>query len=587
MVFHGPLFCFDTPCYGHLGVLVRQNTEVTVLHLAIRNKGTVDRRFLELAGLSKKKGKDVGKKGYKGSGTKMAAIAAARSGLRTAISSSDAKGRYFLFVTANPLVIEDGETVTKTSRVEYHYWRLEGDKAVQDLVYETDFVTDGFEDWSSPIGNDGNPVFKIVREHFCNGFDADQDFTLEVFEAAPSLLFAPPGETVVYIEYTEQVRAIVEDLVRYFKFPHADGPIAAVENVGEVWPKSDPNTTRLFIRGVLVACRNEPTHATLFDYSLENRDLLSEDRVPKSEDAYAKHLAHFLLRLRDESFVDYLLEQMREGRAQFELTALASIVPYGGKVSQESKDFWLGAVRRVFGERVVVPSFTAEYSNLEAEQMRKYVIVGRANPDLCKVLRMLGVPSADAVVPKSFDERIEQVRFDAMPQSSRETFYRAFALFAKYFPTYAKDYAVAFFRAKREKDEVIANIAGFAGSAEGAYKEIWLKVDQKGRLPDEADVLETLVHEARHCVSQAHDHERKFVDVADTDIVKIIYRNEGKVLYRGLREVGSWGNPNSEPLFVGQPRLPPLQQSDPHDTLELDLDGVIFLPEKDEDGKIR
>jgi len=526
-------------------------------YIAIWNKGQLTREYVEYTGLSTKKGEDTGRIGFKGSGTNLAAIAAVRRDMSAAVSSTDAKGRFYLRFDAEDVeIVHKGRSRTVKELV-YRYWKLVDDRPVEAEVLRTKHVIDGFADWDGPIGCDGNKEFKIVREHVCNAFDEDQDFKVTVVNEH-ELVFAPPGETVVYLRFTEGVRKIFDSWDRYFKFSLRDAaPHVRVDGIGTIWTKSEKGVNRMFIRGVLAGCSMHEYDRCLFDYSLDDRSLLSEERILKSEYEYKTQVGKLLLGLTDDGLIGKIVEHIHGGKTPYEIDALAS-VHRDDTTFRSGCERWrraFGAFYAPNGGQIAVHS-SVPYADAEAAQLYGFVVVGAGNPRLCQFLRHLGFPSTESVVPKEFQDKIEQVPFSALSFSGKEKFRLAFAYHAKHLPDYAA-IPIAFFRAKREDDEKIRCIAGFCGFGERRFKEIWIKVDADGNLPGDGespgDVNRTLAHESWHCVSQAGDHERAFVAVADKDIVMAILRHEREPLFDPKTPVRGWGDPDAKPRFVPMP----------------------------------
>lgn len=538
-----------------------ENTEKLTVQqfIAIRNKGTLARRLIELVGLSKKRGKDTGKIGFKGSGTKLAATASVRSRLATSMSSTDSRGQYYLQFTSAPVTIEEDGYVIRSEEVVYRYWKLEHGKPVSDGILETRFVTDGFADWDTPIGHDGNRAFKIVREHICNAYDEDPLFS---FHEVPDthLNFAPAGETVVYIQLTKDVRAVFDNLGRYFKFLSHNVPVMSVLGVGSIWPKSDPNSSRRFIRQVLAGCETDAEDRSLYDYSVDDRMLLSEERILNNEHGFKMRVGRLLLYLRDSALAERMLVQIYAGNAPFEADALATIDAFDLSFLA-GKAFWRKIVNDVFGGSIAVHSAN-EYANLEAAQMYGHNVIGMGNVSLRNFLLRLGFPLTESLIPRDIMQHIVQVAFEDLSYDGMKMFTEAHSYFAKHYPDYAR-IPVAFFRPKRENSPEVANHAGFSGSGTGHFKEIWIKVNKDGSFPSVADLIATLGHEARHCVSKAHDYERRFMHFADRDIVMSVLRHEGIPHYDPQTRVRGWGT-----------HVPPIFVPTPDELLDLDLEDL-------------
>jgi hypothetical protein len=497
-----------------------------VQYLKISNRGTVNRKFLELIGLSSKRDKmhDLSVIGFKGSGTKLAAVAALRLGLKVAIASSDHFGRYLLSYDVEEVDIGGGQMVKQIVFNYDPYGTRDG--AEYALRYPSQMTIDAFADWDEAIGDDDKDAFKVLREFVCNASDSGEyDFAL-----ADQPECAEEGRTVVYLLYTDKVQAVFRNPERYFKFVYAKKPaepLFADAAIGEIYPRSDSLRTRLFVLGVLVDCTSYSWRSSIFDYSLFKKTLISEERVIKSYHEYTAELGKLFGALTDSALAARILLSVEQRQGMIEESALGSV----SKVSASARPAWLEAAAAVFGPKIAVASGNQQIDN-DAHQVYGYHIIARGNISLAHFLRKVGVPDAKLIVPAVVEEsEYRLVRYDGLDEASRERFQLAFRLFAGYFPESARLPIVLY----EPLSERLKACAGFAGSGTECFEEIWIAAVSATELTSVDSLLRTLVHEARHCQTRAGDYERPFVNKADEEIARIILAEAGLPGFTGFR----------------------------------------------------
>lgn len=490
-------------------------------HFKISNRGSLNRKFLELIGLSTKRDRiaDNSVIGNKGSGTKLSAVAALRLGLTTGITSNDGMGSYYLVFDTEEIDV-DG---TKASQVFFHYYLAEKDEKGdwKRSRFPSGWVAEAFPDWDKPVGADDKKSFKIVREHVCNAYDEDKGFAWEIVDKTT---FAKKGETAVYLPYTDEIASIFRTPERYFKFLSTHKPHATVADIGEIWPKSEDGKTRLFLLGVLVDCAAEGTRSSLFDYSLYNKHLLSEERILKSAGMYTYWLGKLFAKLAHPGIARAILEGVRVGAASLEEYALGTTA--SETMTPAVKKVWLAAAHAVFGPAIVLPSQN-DVVNSDVVQMYKRTLVTCGDSGFKRFLEAVGVPKADVIFPTNPEERLEFVAFDDLSKESRTRFLVAFRIFAEHFPDRV-GLPIVFYN---PLDESMKAMTGFAGHGNTCFEEIWIATKSRTSLPEMTSLLLTLVHESRHCVTRAYDKDRDFVARADADLLAEILRSAGYVRY--------------------------------------------------------
>ncbi len=486
-------------------------------YVVITNRGSLNRRYLEMLGVSTKRDQVANSAviGNKGTGKKFSAVASLRMGLATSITSNDEAGSYYL--TFIPYPIDIGGV--KIRQVVYRYFTQEKDESGEwkRSNVPSNLTVESLQDWDKPIGSDDKKSFKMLREHIIDACDEDKAFTCELAEQTT---FAPPGMTRVYLTYTDEIKEILQTPERYFKFMSTARPKVVVSDIGEIWPKSDANNTRHFLLGVLVDCTNDASRTTIFDYSLYNKDLLSEERLLKSSDTYRYWVGKLFARLLDPLIMRVLFQGVCTDAAQFEQACFGTTAKE--PMADEVKKGWLDAAHAVFGKKIALPS-KRDVVNSDVQQIYGYTLVTAGDTAFKKFLAAVGVPEAETIFPVNPSERLEFVGYKEFDRESRVAFLEAFSVFAERYPASAK-IPIVFFH---PLDESMRAMAGFAGYDDTVFKEIWIATTSRTSLPSMESLLKTLVHETRHCVTRSHDKDRKFVAKADADLLAEILRSAG------------------------------------------------------------
>ena len=492
-------------------------------YLKISNRGSLNRKYLELIGLSTKRAlkADESVIGHKGSGTKLSAVAALRLNLGVAISSTDYLGRYLL--TFDLVDIDVDGTKAKQIYFNYAATPAGGDKPVLQR-YPSGMVIEAFQDWDASIGNDDKMSFKVLREFVCNAIDADKTFRWDVVDR-PEL--APPGETAVFLRFTDEIQEIFKEIGRYFKFMAGIDPIFTVPTVGSIYPKSEPGErgnlirkqrpakTRLFVQGVLVDCDESYWRLSLFDYSMHEKTLVSEERIIKSFTDYLMAMAKLFGQLTDANIAKNILSSAVTHHAKLEEQALGQMT----EMTAASMKTWVAVAIGLFGPNLAVSSGNSTIDK-DCDQIYGFNVIGSGSSYLRHFFAALGFPKAEDIVPTQATMQYALVAYKDLDTDSRERFQQAFQRFATYFPERA-GLPIVFYH---PLDENFRKLAGFSGIGDTKYKEIWIAAATPTTLVgSEEDLFHTLLHEGRHCETKADDYERSFVRRADREVIGLIY----------------------------------------------------------------
>lgn len=508
-------------------------------YVKISNRGSLNRKYLELIGFTTKRESvdDESVIGNKGSGTKLAAVAALRLDLDVAIASTDSYGRYLLKFDVEDVDVGDGVTARQ---IFFRYANRIGDGPSKIVRYPSGMVIQAFQDWDRVIGDDRMASFKVLREFVCNAIDADKEYRIDIVDRQEP---APVGETVVYLKYTEEIRQMLFDhelAPRYFKFLGRQKPVVAVPGLGAIYPKSDPDASRLFILGVLVDCSDDWWRTAVFDYSMSAKSLISEERIIKNVYDCMNELAKLFGRLVHRHVMANILAAASTGKAEFEANVLGRVHAF----TEASKAAWLETVHGLFGDKIAVASGNKVIDN-DCEQIYGLKPVGGSNSHVKEFLKSLGIPKAEDIVPSKLE--YDLVSFFALDEGSRKRLRTAFALFAKYFPERAHLPIILY----HPLDAKLRRLLGFTPmSGERKYQDIWLATKTPTTLGSVQEIFETLVHESRHCLTKVDDYDRVFVRQAERDVATVIFRGEGIAAFDDGTPVPPLGNPAAEPNLV-------------------------------------
>ena len=473
--------------------------------LKVTNEGTVHRKFLALIGFSAKRDQmdNLSTIGSKGSGAKLLVPAALRMGLKVFVCSSDEDGSYVLSYETRKIKLGQSE-------VQQIYFVYGEDKSVP-----AQFILESFGDWDKPIGADSVSEFKIIREILVNARDADPEFRWEIIDSEEGGFQYRQDETTVFVSLTDGIAEIIQrNPGRYLKFLGVK-PHYSVPGIGEVYPKSSP-MTRVFVLGVLADCTpGDFFDTTLFDYSIADKNILSEERTIKNVPELRRKVALLLTSVNSVPFAKNLIKGILEGNASFENSCLEYIPD--DLPAENVKSFraaWMEM--EGFGEKAVLASFglDAKYLNEDAK-VQGYNVKFISRAGLSRILCRAGIKCVSDVVTRRLSEK---AIIKVEPTSKEKEMLDLALLVLKYYLPEAEKYPVGIFITRNPK----ARWDGVAGIGETRFKEVLLhrNVFAKGILY----VLEVLAHELRHCVSGANDYSPEFERQADKDQAFIMMR---------------------------------------------------------------
>lgn len=469
-------------------------------YLKISNKGTVDREFLELIGATTKRGQNSDSSiiGNKGSGAKFSVIPILRLGLEIVISSSDQQGAYFL------------KYKTEQSRIG-------GLRVIFDFgkeIHPSQFTLDALQDWDKPIGADDKKIFKALREFICNAYDADKEFRTEIVE---KITPAQNGETVVYLSMTAEIEEILKNSKRYFKFLNKEEPLLTTR-YGVIYSKSD-TMSRLFLQGVLVDCKE--FNQSIFDYSLLDKFLLSEERIIRDFSRFIVEIGRIIASVDDCKIALKILESFMDGKMTIETEALDRI----GFVNFKTREAFREAWQLHYGEKAAMAVLDTAVDE-DVKQIMGYKIVLVLDPCVRGFLKKCGILETSDLVPKQEKKEYEIVE---LTTQQRAIFDRAYALFVRVFPE-TKYYPVIFYKPLIDFYE---RTGGFAKN----FREVWINADY---IISVRECIKTLEHETRHIQTKAGDYDRRFDEAASERLIRLVMASvkddayDAKIVNQGI-----------------------------------------------------
>jgi len=502
----------------------------------ILNRGVFPRWRLESVGSSSKRDKmaDTSQGGWFGSGTKIAPVAALALGMDVWVTSHDSEGSYLVSYD----VVRrdrDGESDTRVVRV-YH-----GATVYRQV---TDFSPDAFMNWSKPIGDDDKKEFRVWREYFRNGYDAD--VRMHIAEV-PSVQRAAPGMTAVFLTKTAEFDAIMRNVNRYFKYLSKDKAFFVVPGVGEFWPKSQEGVTRLFSLGTLAFCNdNTRTNwSALYDYSFDNKELMSEERTFENMNKVYLELARMLAAVASVQLAKALLEAMLAGKAELERVSLGQV---GAKFPIPGKERWKAAWHAIYGDDAVIASGNWADQHVRFSYSKNPIHV--VSHGLKKFLRQCGVQESGDVLPAADRQGFKLVeptlKERGVLEEAKEILYRRHPEMMSV--------PIHVYEALDEQSEKFAR--GFCLPPVPPFTDVYVR---RAELAHLRLVLGTLNHEFRHVRTGAYDGTPEFMDRADEDEVALL------IELRRLEEEDSWElewddlktDPGTEPAPLIPPPPPP------------------------------
>ena len=466
----------------------------------IANRGSFPRWRLESVGSSSKRDKmaDTSQGGWFGSGTKIAPIAALALGMEVWITSTDSEGTYL--VSYEVLRRErDGEDDSRVVRV-YH-----GASARREV---TEFSPNAFINWSKPIGDDDKKEFRVWREYFRNAKDADpQAPHVTGVDKAGS---ARAGVTGVYLTRTAEYEAIMADVGRYFKYLSKEKPFFVVPGIGEFWAKSQPGVTRLFSLGTMAYCNDckRANWSSLYDYSFDNKELMSEERTFENMNKVYLELARMLCAVPSVQLARALLEAMLAGKAELERIAVGQV---GSKWPIPGKERWKAAWHAIYGDDAVIA--VGNWSDQHVRFSFKKNPVHLASHTLKEFLKHCGVQDSTDVIPAG-DRKGYRVVVPTPPE--KRVLDEARSILLQRHPE-MRDIPVSVYDALDPSTD--ARARGFCLPEAPPFKEVYIRREE---LADIRKVLGTLNHEYRHVRTGAFDGTPEFMDRADEDEVDLL-----------------------------------------------------------------
>ncbi len=363
--------------------------------IRIANRGSCPRNRLMIFGVSDEKSvvDSTNPHSIFKSGAKISPLVALRHGLDMHVVSRDAKGAYHLSYEAR--TSSDDENFRQ-------YVIICKDKDGESATIPMPFNVDSsFKNWSNPIGDDPLKEFPVWREAFNNA--RGNDPTGPVLSELERLHWMPDGQHAVYIRRTSDYEAIMAHPDRYFKWLSGTAPLLSVPGlkgsvVLRIFPKSEEGATRLFAHGTLAYCSKGGADASLFDYSFDVENLLTEERVFANTSTVFQWLSIVLAALVDKALIARIMAAIQNGDAPFEEHALSytcSLDSFGGA------EHWLSAWTTTYGDNAVMsnPGFGDEYVRSTLNKTPVLVL----SPTLRAFLKRCGVREANDFAPKMIE----------------------------------------------------------------------------------------------------------------------------------------------------------------------------------------
>jgi hypothetical protein len=242
----------------------------------------------------------------------------------------------------------------------------------------------------------------------------------------------------------------------------------------------------------------------MFDYSVLDKTLLSEERTVKSHSQLCARLAELVTLIDSPVFWKGLISGIIAGTASFEAGFLYYVPKsFLARVVTAVRQAWV----ELFGEQAIIAS---DDRLLDEDARNKgYEVKSIAQDSLKKLLIAFRIPQSSDVVTRT--PEITEIAFEGLSKEEQAVFTLANTLLLVFYPDDNKLYPVHFFESLNPN----VNWHGFAGANDRRYKEKWISRLALSSGP--MHVLLTLVHERRHCVSKAQDYTAAFEHQADLD----------------------------------------------------------------------
>jgi len=503
--------------------------------VAIKNKGAVSRRCLELIGLGFDKDNPKEAIGRFKSGFKAATVLSLRLGIKVYAASTGEDDSFILNFDTFKEVFKNGNKQKMVSRVRYNY--------DNGRVFIPDWTVDAFSDWQGALICEKNKAYPILREYVANARDEDAGYSIEfdVEKINP----APLGYTIIYIEQTEEVLSVLKGSKdRYFKFMGAK-PIVIIPDVGAIYSGS-PGEARFFACGYLVAA-NPCTSKPFFDYDIYDQDIFSENRGIKNRLEYFKKTGRLIMAIKDRSLIKVILLHCIANSDAYERSFLCEADLMPDDFKNFCLKFWEEGPE--YGKTAVLASGNSDYDRY-AEYIG-YKVISFVDGRLSEIFKKAGVPDMEQIIK----DRNSKIKFRRFSEEEKKK---------------VRDACRLFFRFKYYKENLEKVLLGvFADSTAAAPKKFYgitedfLKIYFNEKLldgtikgEDDFEVPRTLLHEIIHCVSRAADLTSEFQGTADRiSFMNLWYANEALDALEGegikLSEVcGEFVDDEEEPDFT-------------------------------------
>jgi len=323
---------------------------------------------------------------------------------------------------------------------------------------------------------------------------------------------AREDETIVYIAHRPEFEAVLQESNRYFKFVTKVKPLFSLPGVGDIYPKSDPQRTRIFVRGVLRHCGEISPSA--FDYSIQDRSAVSEEGLLRMDTgAVYKQLSLLAAALDDAEVAKAIIRSALSDGYPVEATVLGYADSL--ELAEKTKLIFQQAWGECFGKTAVVGGESPEADSYVRALSRKVVPVPASA--VRGFLKKCGILCSQDLATVNSGEIIE-IHPENLPPETQALAARAWKTYLKYFPD-AEQFSLRFCRVA---ETVRHTVLGFSGAG---YSQIVLSTVALER--GFQQVLGTLVHEHRHCRIKRPDTDFGFWRPTDDDLADVIIRAEG------------------------------------------------------------
>lgn len=382
---------------------------MTKNYIAIRNKGEVPIELVELLGASTK-ADDPKTIGMFGSGIKYAIIEALRLGIGINISTS----KWIL-----SFEFEDEKVSGHLfQRVIFVFKPREGKRR----KIRTSYTLSAGKNWKEP--------WYILREFIANAMDVEVE-TGEKFELdiTDSVDFSKRGTTTVFIQYTDQIAEVVENMGQYMKTSEMI-PIHS-NSYGSIYEKVGAGT-KIFHKGMRV---HEDKKESVYDYSL-NRIAITEDRTIANSWELSYQMAKLLSYAPNEIKMT-IVKRIFENRDDFFENSID--FDYA-----ENHSEWAEAFQEAQPRGVLSPDHGDVIKEIEYQD--RIPMVSKFNVSMDRMLKATNkIDTADKLFGKGI-ERYKLVNASNVKRRIMDNLRRAKKLLKPYFGEYNKTVKVKLFR---------------------------------------------------------------------------------------------------------------------------------------------